>query len=127
MAAAPTDPQNADKLGNAIVEMMKEFADKGPSGRRARDGEEADHSNAEAGMKEPAFWLGQLAELRYRGRALSDLKLLPDIYKTFTVQQVQDASKKYTTDASVLKIEVIPETAPATSPASPKQAMGTDK
>lgn len=128
MAAAPTDPKDAERLANEVIEMFKEFADKGPTEDELETAKKQIIQTAEATMKEPSFWMTQISDLRYRGRPLSDIKLLPDIYKTFTTEQVRDVVKKYATDAGTVKIMIIPEGAPSTAPAEKKEsASGAEK
>jgi zinc protease len=119
-AAAPTDPKNADKLADVIVEMFKEFAEKGPTEEELTTAKKQVANQLKDQMKEPTYWMQQIGEMAYRGKPLSDIKQMPDIYQTFTVAQVQDAVKKYCKDESIVRIEIVPEgtEAPASQPAS---------
>jgi zinc protease len=116
-ASAPTDPQNADKLAQTILEMLREFADKGPSEDELATAKKQIANRLESQMKEPSFWMAQIEDMAYRGRPIDDLKQLPGIYQTFTVDQVRDAMRKYVKDDRMMCYEVIPDVAPATEPA----------
>ncbi len=115
LAGAPTDPQNADKLGSEIIEILKDFADKGPTDEELADAKKQTANDMESLMKEPTFWMAQIGEMAYRGRSLEDLKELPQIFQTFTTQQIQDAFRKYCKDDSMIKLEAIPKSPESTT------------
>lgn len=116
-AAAPTDPKNVDKLADVIIEMFKEFADKGPSEEELTTAKKQIANTLKDQMKEPNYWLQQIGELTYRGKTLSEIKQMPQIYQTYTSAQIQDAVKKYLKDDSIVKIEISPEGTEAAAPA----------
>jgi zinc protease len=117
-AAAPTDPKNADKLADVIMEMFKDFAEKGPTEEELTTAKKQTLNGLKDQMKEPSYWMQQIGELVYRGKPLSDIKQMPGIYETFTAAQVQDAVKKYLKDDSIVKIEIVPEGTEAPEPKS---------
>lgn len=116
IAAAPTKPENADKLGDTIIEMLKEFAAKGPTEEELTTAKKQVANELESQMKEPTFWLSAIGELNYRGKTLAEVKELPEIYETFTAEQLKAAVNKYFKDTSIVRVEVIPEGAPTTAP-----------
>ena len=120
LAFAPTDPKNAGKLADVVIEMFKDFAEKGPTEEELVTAKKQTQNMLKDQMKEPNYWMQQISELVYRGKPLSDIKSMPGIYQTFTVAQVQDAMKKYLKDDAIIKIQIVPENAeiPATQPAS---------
>ena len=124
-AGAPTDPKNADRLGLTILDMLKTFAKDGPTEDELASAKKQTANQLASQMKEPSFWIVQIGQMKYRGRPLSDLKQLPDIYQTFTVDQVRDVMRKYVTDDQMICLEAIPNvqgyTMPTTSPAEVHQ------
>ena len=123
MAAAPTDPQNADKLGSTIQEMLKTFAEKGPSEDELATAKKQTANQLSSQMKEPEFWLVQIGEMNYRGRTLDDLKLIPQIFETFTVEQVRDTVRKYVKDDQGICLEAIPDVQAVSSSTAPAAAV----
>jgi zinc protease len=123
-AAAPTDPKNVDRLAEVIIEMFREFAEKGCTDEELTTAKKQVANTLKDQMKEPSYWQQQIGDMVYRGRPLADMKSMPEIYQTFTTAQVQDAVKKYFKDESIVKIEIAPEgtaevlPAPASQPAS---------
>ena len=86
MAAAPTDPNHADKLAETILEMIKDFAERARPTRnwplpRSRLANQLDSQ-----MKEPLLDAAD-RELTYHGRPLADLKALPGVFQTFTAHR----------------------------------------
>ncbi|CAN5409087.1 insulinase family protein [soil metagenome] len=108
-AAAPTDPKNANKLADVVIEMFKDFADKGPTEEELATAKKQTLNTLKDQMKEPSYWLAQISEMAYRGKPLSQIKEMPAIYETFSVSQVQGAVKKFLKDDSIVKIEIVPE------------------
>jgi zinc protease len=124
-ASAPTDPEHAGKLADAVLEMMKELAKDGPSEDELATAKKQIANTLVSQMKEPGFWMSQLNDLAYRGRPLEDIKQLPEIYQTFTAEQVRDVARQYFTDERMVRLAIIPEAAssPATTRSStPSQA-----
>jgi zinc protease len=122
--AAPTDPKNVDKLAQVIIEMFRDFAEKGCTDDELATAKKQVANMLKDQMKEPSYWMQQIGDMQYRGRQLAEMKLMPGIYQTFTESQLQDAFKKYFKDESIVKIEIAPESAaapateaPATEPA----------
>jgi zinc protease len=117
LASAPTDPENADRLADAILEMFADFAKNGPTAEELNVAHKQMANVLKERMKEPVFWHGQLAQLRYRGHKLEDIKALPDVYQTFTAKDLQDVMVKYNTPAKTIRLVVTPSNVPAAQPA----------
>lgn len=126
MAFAPTDPQNADKLGATIVEMLKDFAQGGPTEEELGIAKKQRVQELSREMTQPRFWLTQLDGMRYRNRPLADLKGLPGVFETYSVKDVRDAVARFAKDDAVIRIEIVPETktAPPTTKPAEKVSMG---
>lgn len=109
MAGSTTDPVNGEKLADVVLKMMKEFADKEPSDEEVATARKQLIKGLETNMKEPQFWLGQISEMAYRKRPLSELKELPKVYETITAKQMQETVRKYMTDDRIVRIVATPE------------------
>jgi len=109
-AAAPTDPKNADKLSATILEMIRALAETSPTDQEMATAKKQLANTLETQMKEPSFWLGQLAQLKYHKRKLTDLEHLPAIYQTFTADQIRDTLAKYVKHDEEISLEAIPST-----------------
>mgnify|MGYP002622262803 FL=1 len=107
--AAPTDPQNADLLADTVLEMMREFAAKGPTDEEVGTAQKQIITDLKTRMKEPDFWFAQIREMKYRDRPLEELKELPEVYEKFTAEQLKDVAAKYMTDARLIRLVVIPK------------------
>lgn len=122
MAAAPVDPKNAGRLADEIIEMMKTFAKEGPTEAEMTTMRKQEAKELETQMKEPGFWLGQIGDMTYRKRSADAIKQLPDIYQTFTADELRETAAMYfTDDTKKIRIIVSPkpkaDAAPATQPA----------
>ena len=107
-ASAPTDPHNADRLGNMILSIIKELGDKAPSQDELATAKKQMANQFASQMIEPAFWIAQVSELNYHHRSLDQLKQVPGIYQTYTADEVQNAVRKYATDDRLVCIKVLP-------------------
>jgi zinc protease len=114
-AAAPTDPENGEKLAEMILNMMKEFAKDGPTDEELQTAKKQIANTLDTSMKEPSFWAQTLDDLEYRGKPLAEIKELPGVYQTYTAKQLQDVVKKYMKDETIVRLVVIPETKAATT------------
>lgn len=120
IASAPTDPHNAERLGNEVIEMMKDFAAKGPSDEELGIAKKQVANMLDSQMKQPAFWLTNIAELNYRKRPLSDLKSVPGIFQTFTADQLRDTVRQYLSDQTVINLQIVPDSVVSTTQPSPQ-------
>jgi zinc protease len=108
-AAAPTDPQNAEKLADTILSMMKDFAEKGATDEELDIAKKQIVNELDKSMKEPSFWVNQIGEMKYRSRPLAELKELPGCFEKFTAMQVQDVARKYIKPESAVRVVVVPK------------------
>lgn len=107
--AAPTDPQNADLLADTVLEMMREFAAKGPSDEEVGTAQKQVITDLKTRMKEADFWFAQIREMKYRDRPLEELKELPEVYEKSTAGQLKDVAAKYMTDDRAIRLVVVPK------------------
>lgn len=127
IAAAPTDPHNSEKLADTIIEMIRQFGEKGPTDEEVDVARKQMANSLETQMKEPGFWFGQLNEMNYRHRPLAELKELPDVYQKFTAKQMQDVVKKYMTDDHIIRMSIIPDSKNASADEKKDEAVKPKK
>lgn len=107
--AAPTDPKNADKLADTVLEMMRAFATDGPTDEEVETAKKQVIIDLDTRMKEPDFWFTQIGEMVYRKHTLEEMKQLPDVFNTFTAKQLKAVAAKYMTDERAIRLVVIPK------------------
>jgi zinc protease len=108
-AVGVTDPEKSEKLAGMILDMLKDFADNGPTDEEVTTAKKQLANTLDTSLKEPGFWAGSLQELEYRGKPLAELKELPGVYQTFTAKQLQDVLKKYLKDDQIIRLVVNPD------------------
>ncbi len=120
-AFAPTDPENGDRLAEAVTEMMKTFAEKGPSDEELATAKKQIRNDIETRSKEPRFWVTQFADIQYRGRSWEDLHKINTLYDAFTTDQVRETVSRYVVDKHAIRFVVVPETKSAPTKTEEKQ------
>ena len=93
--------------------MFGEFAKTGPTAEELDVARLQMANRLDTDMKEPRFWLSQISQMKYRKRPIEDLKLLPDVYQTFSAKQLQNVVKKYMKDNKIIRFVAIPNTTDA--------------
>lgn len=118
-AASSTRPEKADQLADEIIAMFREFAANGPTEEELAVARKQTATELGTAMREPRWWLTQLSEFTYRGRKLEEIKQVPDIFQTFTADDLKKAVNQYLKDDALIRFVIIPEgkTSPATQPA----------
>jgi zinc protease len=117
-AAAPTDPDKASKLADTVLEMLREFAKSGPTEEEMQTARKQIATQLNVQMKQPGFWVGQLADLSLRGRTMDYLKQLPDVYQTLTAEQLREVASRFFKDEQSIRLIVKPETTGPTTRSS---------
>lgn len=107
--AAPTDPKNAEKLADTVLEMMRAFATDGPTDEEVETAKKQVIIDLDTKMKEPDFWFTQIREMVYRKHTLEEMKQLPDVFNTFTAKQLKEVAAKYMTDDRAIRLVVVPK------------------
>jgi len=108
-AAAPTDPKNADRLANTIIDMFKTLADSGPTDDELATAKKQIANTLDSQMKMPEFWIAQLSSLNYHHHSLAELKQLPDVFNTFTTLQIRDTLRKYAVPTGEIRLIASPK------------------
>ncbi len=108
-AAAPTDPKTADRLADELITMMKEFAEKGPTDEELKVARKQANEALAQALDQPGFWLGSLADLRYRDRDLDEFHGLKGLYDSFTKEQVQQAARRFFVEGRELRVVAVPK------------------
>ncbi|MCA8959039.1 MAG: insulinase family protein [Planctomycetes bacterium] len=109
LAQSPCEPENADRLAQRIIEMMQEFAENGPSADEVETAKKQISNILDTQMKEPAFWLRQLADLDYRGDELSELEGLVEYYQSISPEMVKAVAQKYIRPEAEIRIVASPK------------------
>jgi zinc protease len=108
-AAAPTDPEKAEKLAAAIEEMYAAFYKDGPTAEELAVAKKQTANLLDEILKTPSFWLSRLATLDYRGLTLDDVLEAQAEYQRFTAQEVQEAFARYDTPEARVRFVVTPK------------------
>ncbi len=121
-AAAPTKPEMVGELAAAILSIMQEFAQKGPSAEELQVAKEQVRVSLEKSYKEPGFWLGMLSQRRFHQIEISEMAKVQEIYAAFTPEKLREVAAKYFVEDRLVQVTVAPESAgsPADSPADNK-------
>ncbi len=114
-AGSTTDPANADRLADGILDEVRRFAADGPTADEMVTAHKQAANRMAVQMADPGFWLGQTAELVYRHRPLAELEQLPEVYQAITAEQARDAVRRCVADDRLIRIEVLPDAGPATT------------
>lgn len=115
-AAAPTDPDKADKLADTVLEMFEQFAEEGPTAEEMDMVRKQIATELREQLLQPGFWAGQLADFTYRKRDLANLRDLPDAYQQISAETIRDIARKYIRSSDAIRIVIVPKS-PATQPA----------
>ena len=119
LAAAPTDPANAQKLADTICEMMKEFAATGPTADELAVAKRQLKNTLETAAKEPSTWLSILADLNYRNRSVDEFRDMMTWIETYTADDLRSVAAKYITPERQVQVVIIPEVKGAPTSAAP--------
>jgi zinc protease len=108
-AGAPTQPHKADALVAKIGEMFDQFAKEGPSEEEMKIAKGQVANTLDESMKEPSFWLGEIATMTYDGRNLDDVLAEPAAMQAVTAAQVKEAFAKYHSKESMVTVVLKPK------------------
>jgi zinc protease len=108
-AAAPADPDKAQKLAAALEQMYAEFSKDGPTAEELAVAKKQTATLLDEVLKTPGFWLGRLATLDYRGLTIDDVLEAQEQYQRFTAQDVQDAFVRYDKPEARLRFVITPK------------------
>jgi zinc protease len=107
-ASVPTDPKNAERLADTILEMFKSLADTGPTDQELITARKQIANTLETQMKTPGFWIGQLSSLNYHHRSLMELRQVPSVFESLTTKAVRDALRKYIIPDAEIRLMAVP-------------------
>jgi zinc protease len=114
-AAAPTDPEKASALVAKLASMYGVFAKDGPTADEVDVAKKQFATTYAEQLKEPAFWIGRLSELTFRGITLDDLAQEPEAYQKLTGAELKNAFGKYYSKENSIVVVVRPRS-PTTQP-----------
>jgi zinc protease len=115
LAAAPTEPSKAAKLGDRIQEMYAEFAASGPTDDEMVVAKKQAANTFDEEMKEPDYWSSVLRSMTYHGRALDEVLNRPAAYDALTAAEVKEAFAKYYKPESIIRLSMVPAAADGAS------------
>lgn len=108
-AGAPCQPDNAEKLAPAIIEVFDGFAKSGPTDEEMETVRKQIAKTIDDQMKEPFFWMGRVSSMTYDGLSLDDIVNAPEAYQKITAAQIKEAFNKYYGPTRTITVAVKPK------------------
>jgi zinc protease len=108
-ASAPTDPEKSAALVAKLSSMYEAFAKDGPTQDEMEVARKQYATTYSEQLKEPAFWLGRLGQLTFRGITLDELAEEPQAYQELSPAEVQAAFGKYYSRDNSMVVVVRPK------------------
>jgi zinc protease len=108
-ASATTDPDKVPALVAKIHEMFTTFAKDGCTEDELKTAKLQMAKTFEEQLKEPAFWMGRLEQIDFRGMNLDDVAKAPEAYQTVTADQVKAVFAKYYVPESHITVAIKPD------------------
>ncbi len=124
IAAAPTQPDKADKLIVRIHEMFAEFAKGGPTEEEVTTAKKQIANTLDEQMKEPSFWINACDQLTYDDKKIDDVLNAPAAYQAISAEEIKSAFAAFYTPDSQVSIVVKPKAKPDAPKADDKNAKG---
>ncbi len=103
-----TDPGKADRLLEKVTSMFGRMATEEVSEEELSVAKLQIDNTLRDRMREPAFWLGCLAQMTFDQTDLDDVMEAPAAYQAITAEQVRDAFARYYAPATSLAVRVLP-------------------
>jgi zinc protease len=107
-SGAPTQPQKTEALAAKIAQMFEEFAKDGPTDDEMKVAKGQMANTLDESMKEPRFWLSEIASMTYDNRSLDDVLAGPAIVASLSPQDVKAAFNKYYSKESLMTVMLKP-------------------
>jgi len=111
-AASQTQPQKADALVAKIQEMFGVFAKDGPTDAELTVAKVQLAKSMDEAMKEPGFWLSQMATATYDRTSFDDVLAEPEKTEAVTADQIRATFAKYWGDGQTIVATVMPAGTP---------------
>ena len=108
-AVAPTDPEKAQTLAGALEDMYADFYKNGPTAEELTVAKKQTATLLDEILKTPAFWVGRLSTLEYRGLTIDDVLDAPAQYEKFTAEEVKDAFSRYDKPDARMRFIITPK------------------
>ena len=104
-AASPTEPAKVAALVKKLADMYAAVARDGVTASELDVAKKQIANTFDEQMREPAYWLGRLSQMTFRGMSLDDVVDAPAAYQALTGDQVRETfAKYYSHDRSVVVI-----------------------
>lgn len=108
----PCGPDNVEKLTNALTGLIKEAQEKGISQKNLDKVKETWKKQYHVNMQNNGYWLSGLSNAFINGTNPDDILTYEKAVDAITVQDVQNAAKKYLTLNNMVKAVMMPESSP---------------
>ncbi len=108
MAAAPCDPENADKVVEEVHKMLKEFAANGPTAEELENAKKQIDNNLETDMREPRFWSRILRNFDLHDRSLDEPRTARAAYAGLSAKKIQNVFRKFYDPTRQFSVTAVP-------------------
>ncbi len=125
MSQAPCEPTKAQQVVEEANKIFAAFAKTGPSEEELSNAKKQVKNNLDEDMKEPGYWFSVLQKLDYHDMKLADEKALPDVFDTFTTQELVKVFGKYYKPSRQFRVTAVPSGTDAEAKEAAKTAAAT--
>ena len=105
----PCGPENVDDLTLAVLAELEKLQRDGISEEDLKKVKEGQRRELEVNMKENGFWANTLRFYYYQGWDPADILQAEDRIEALTVENLQEAAKKYIDSKKFIKVVLMPE------------------
>ena len=103
------DPDNVENIEKAAIEILNQYINEGPSAETLGKVQEQQIINRENARQENSFWIGQIQGSYEYNEDRDDLDKYPELVKSVTAKEVQDAAAKFINLKNYAVIMLMPE------------------
>jgi zinc protease len=111
-ARIPCGPENVEKLNNALIGLIKEAQEKGVSQKNLDKVKETWKKQYHVNLETNDYWLSGLTNAFINGTNPEDILTYEKAVDAITLQDIQNAAKKYLTLNNMVKAVMLPESSP---------------
>ncbi|MBO4752593.1 MAG: insulinase family protein, partial [Bacteroidales bacterium] len=103
------DPDNVANVEKAAIEILNQYINEGPSAETLGKVQEQQIINRENARQENSFWIGQIEGSYQYNEDRDDLDKYPELVKSVTAKEIQDAAAKFINMKNYAVIMLMPE------------------
>ena len=103
------DPDNVENIEKAAIEILNQYINEGPSAETLGKVQEQQIINRENARQENSFWIGQIQGSYEYNEDRDDLDKYPELVKSVTAKEIQDAAAKFINLKNYAVIMLMPE------------------